>query len=105
MIGEYEAILSYISEKQLTISPYIQINLAFYKMNTDNYSFYYSKNGEKYSVFVSVYHNTVQLWADEDADYCELREFLNNHHFEVLFATIEVLKKLFNDYNKPGFIL
>ncbi len=56
-------------------------------------------------MFISDYYNTVQLWADVGADYQELREFFDTNHFEVVFSSVEVLKKLKYEPEKPGFIL
>ena len=100
---DYNLAIEYILSKKLVISPYILINLSFYKENDPNFEFYYSKDNDDFLAFISVYYNNIQLWTSDAADYNELISFIKTNKFKTVSAQINVLEKLkLNITNRGG---
>lgn len=100
--SEYKKILNYISSNDIKPSPYIVVNLSYYKTKSEEYTFYCQTINNRCTAFISVYSKVVQLWVDDEADLVELREFMVDNRFKAVYSIPTVLEKMNYSVDKSG---
>lgn len=102
--GEYLKIIGYIENNELVISPYILVNLKYYKRNTNEYKVLLIKRDDQYDAILSEYYDTVQLWASDTVDMTELKKILTDKKYSIVYGSTELLQKLEYPVKESGAI-